>query len=228
MKTDSRRGSILSVGLGFVAGYIDTVGFVALFGLFTAHVTGNFVLIAVVLAHSSGGVLLKLLVIPAFVVGVAIARLLLLWLDREGQEPLSELLLLQFILVGGFALLGWMALPIRSPDESLAMCAGILAALAMGVQNAVSRLVLPELAPTAAMTGNVTQLVIDVVDLLRGGADETTRRRSMKFFGPIAAFAVGAIGGAYGYVNAHFVALALPMVALLGLAWVARRRAETS
>ena len=33
------------VFLASIAGYVDTLGFVALFGLFTAHVTGNFILI---------------------------------------------------------------------------------------------------------------------------------------------------------------------------------------
>jgi hypothetical protein len=32
-------------------GYVDVVGFIALFGLFTAHVTGNFILIGSELVH---------------------------------------------------------------------------------------------------------------------------------------------------------------------------------
>ena len=38
-------------GLSFVAGYADTVSYIAMSGLFTAHVTGNMVLAA---AHLSG------------------------------------------------------------------------------------------------------------------------------------------------------------------------------
>jgi hypothetical protein len=37
------RTLLTGSALGFTAGYVDTVGFVALFGLFTAHVTGNFI-----------------------------------------------------------------------------------------------------------------------------------------------------------------------------------------
>src|SRR5258706_15489007 len=68
------HASLLSIDLAFVAGYVDTVGFVALFGLFTAHVTGNFVMIGSAVAHQSGSVLLKLLVFPAFISAVALTR----------------------------------------------------------------------------------------------------------------------------------------------------------
>ena len=45
-----------STVLSFIAGYVDTAVFIGLFGLFTAHVTGNFVLIGSELVHRSGEV----------------------------------------------------------------------------------------------------------------------------------------------------------------------------
>ena len=216
------HASLLSIDLAFVAGYVDTVGFVALFGLFTAHVTGNFVMIGSVVAHQSGSVLLKLLVFPAFISAVALTRLMVLSLEHRNRDPLIPALLLQCALLGGFASLGWMATPIRSADEPLAIWAGLAGAAAMGVQNAAARLVLAGLAPTAVMTGNVTQFVIDGVDLLRGAADNATRRRCVKFFWPIVAFGSGAFGGAFGYGRAGFAALLIPILLLLVLALLNR------
>jgi uncharacterized membrane protein YoaK (UPF0700 family) len=215
----SRQATALSVGLGFVAGYVDTVGFVALFGLFTAHVTGNFVLIGSALAHSSGSVLLKLLVFPAFIVSVAVTRLIVLWLERRTHPPLRPLLILQSALLAGFMVTGWLALPLANAESRLAITAGLLGASAMGVQNAASRLVLGSLAPTTVMTGNVTQLVIDLVDLTRGAGDSGTHVRVKKFVGPIIAFSVGAMGGGMGYVYLGFAALALPILVLSALAF---------
>src|SRR2546429_8532817 len=59
--------------LSFTAGYVDTAVFVGLFGLFTAHVTGNFVLIGSELVHASGEAWPKLLAFPAFILAVAVA-----------------------------------------------------------------------------------------------------------------------------------------------------------
>jgi uncharacterized membrane protein YoaK (UPF0700 family) len=214
---DIKRPWTLTTGLGFVAGYVDTVGFVALFGLFTAHVTGNFVLIGAALVQSSGNVLLKLLVFPAFILAVALARLFVLWLERRGREPLVPTLLVQAALLVGFMLLGWWASPVRDSNAPLAIWAGLAGAAAMGVQNAAARLLLAALAPTTVMTGNVTQLVIDAVDLSRGAADDVVRKRSVKFAGAIVAFGLGAIGGAFGYLYVGFWALLAPIVILLVL-----------
>jgi uncharacterized membrane protein YoaK (UPF0700 family) len=202
---------------------VDTVGFVALFGLFTAHVTGNFVLIGSVLAHASGTLLLRLLAFPAFIGAVAVTRLIVLSLARRNRDPLVPLLLLQCVLLGCFASLGWTATPIRSADAPLAILAGVAGAAAMGVQNAAARLVLAGLAPTAVMTGNVTQLVIDGVDILRGAADDASRRRCTKLLLAITAFGGGAIGGAFGYSHAGFAALLVPIL-LLSFLGAARRK----
>ena len=83
---------MLGVGLGLLAGYIDTSAFVGLYGLFTAHVTGNFVLIGSELARPShAGVLpLKFLAIPAFA-GSAAYGCAEAWRFREGlNEPVRR------------------------------------------------------------------------------------------------------------------------------------------
>lgn len=212
-----RHTTSLSVGLGFVAGYVDTVGFVALFGVFTAHVTGNFVLIGSALAQSSGSVLLKLLVFPAFIVAVVCTRLVVLKLQRRNLPALRTLLILQGLLLVGFLLLGLAASPVRSADEPLAIWAGMVGAAAMGVQNAGARLVLGSLAPTTVMTGNVTQLVIDTLDLALGGKDSALLQRVWKSLWPTLSFGLGAVVGALAYVGAGFVALLLPIGVLLAL-----------
>ena len=57
--------------LSYVAGFVDVLGFVALFGLFTNHVTGNIVMIGGLLTTHADGLIPKLLAIPVFVMCVA-------------------------------------------------------------------------------------------------------------------------------------------------------------
>jgi uncharacterized membrane protein YoaK (UPF0700 family) len=97
----------------------------------------------------------------------------------------------------------------------------------MGVQNAAARLAFTDLVPTTVMTGNVTQLVLDLVDVLRGAADAGLRLRIKKFFWPILAFACGALGGALAYVHVSWWALALPLAILAGLVLASPRNAES-
>lgn len=64
----------LSHILGFNAGYVDTAGFLALGGLFTAHVTGNFVTLGAALIQGNSGAVSKLLALPMFCLAVMLAR----------------------------------------------------------------------------------------------------------------------------------------------------------
>jgi uncharacterized membrane protein YoaK (UPF0700 family) len=207
----------IAATLSFVAGYVDTLCFVALFGLFTAHVTGNFVLIGSELVHPSQGMLMKWLAFPAFVLGVVAARLLGARAAGLEGAPGRWLLLLQCVMLGAGLLAGVSARPSALPHDHWSIVAGILVAAAMGVQNAAARLTWGTLSPTTVMTGNVTQVVIDLVDVLRGDKGDA-RARVPKLAWPILAFALGAICGAFAYDALRFWGLFLPLTLLALLA----------
>lgn len=210
--------------LAAVAGYVDTLSFVALFGLFTAHVTGNFVLIGAGVAGYGQGVLLKLVVFPAFGAGVAGSSVLLRSLGgRHARQGARLLHVVQAVLMLGFCLAGVRASPVAQPDTLPVVVAGVLGAFAMGVQNAHPRLIVRPAVPNTVMTGNVTQAILDVVDMLYAGTPESVREaaraRFAKMMPAIAAFAAGAVGGALGLRYVGFWALLVPACALAVLAW---------
>ncbi|AOJ13205.1 MULTISPECIES: YoaK family protein [Burkholderia] len=210
--------------LAAVAGFVDTLSFVALFGLFTAHVTGNFVLIGAGIAGFGQGVVLKLSVFPAFVCGVIAASLIARSMSaRPAWQGARVLHTVQAVLLLGFCAAGWWATPVTQPDALPALVAGIVGTFAMGVQNAHAR-VIPRAAgvPNTVMTGNVTQAILDVVELCsRGTADAaraTARARFGKMLPAIVAFAFGAACGALGFRYVGFLALLAPAAALAVLA----------
>ena len=221
--------------LAAIAGFVDTLSFVALFGLFTAHVTGNFVLIGAGIAGYAQGVLLKLIVFPAFIAGVAFSALLVRSLSgRRALHGARMLYAVQAVLMFGFCAAGVWATPISRPDGLPSIVAGVLGALAMGVQNAHPRLILRAGVPNTVMTGNVTQAILDAVDMLSASTADSVRAsaraRFEKMMPAIVAFAIGAAAGAFGFRYAGFWALAVPTCALAGLALAAgeHERAATA
>jgi uncharacterized membrane protein YoaK (UPF0700 family) len=218
--------------LASIAGYVDTLGFIALFGLFTAHVTGNFILIGSGLAGAGQGLLIKWLAFPAFVCGIIAARVLYNLLSARSHATRAfALYVMQAALLAGFMVAGVVAAPVTSPDTPIAIACGLLGAAAMGVQNAHGRLTARSVVANTVMTGNVTQAVIDAFDLLVLRRDtrsrQTARTRLTRTLPPVAGFAIGASAGAAGFLIASFWALLLPLVALCVLAscaWRARGR----
>lgn len=171
------RGASLS----FLAGYVDTLGFIVLHGLFTAHVTGNFVLLGREVVAPGNDVLLKLLAFPAFVAGVVAVRALVRRRQRAGDDALRSSHLLQLVLMLASA-----------ASARWDMAAGLLCAAAMGAQNGYGKLLLAKLPASTVMTGNVTQLVIDALDRA-GGAE----RPALASLGAgVLAFALGCVAGA--------------------------------
>jgi hypothetical protein len=61
MPANAENRSILPLLLSLTAGYVDTAGFLAPQGLFTAHVTSNFVTLGASLVFGTSGAIAKLL-----------------------------------------------------------------------------------------------------------------------------------------------------------------------
>jgi uncharacterized membrane protein YoaK (UPF0700 family) len=215
------------VFLAYTAGYVDTLGFIALFSFFTAHVTGNFVVLGAALVQPHHGVVAKLLALPTFILAVATTRLFERTVTRAGRDAAPLLVGAQFVFLVTFQLLGVWASPVTDGDAPAAIATALCGVVAMGVQNAASRTVFASLSSTTVMTGNVTQLVIDGVDLVAGvpdGASTAIRTRMHKMWPPVVAFGAGAASGALGYAALGFPALGVPAVLVLGLTVHAIRR----
>lgn len=216
----SAHESWIATLLAFTAGCTDTIGFVALYGLFTAHVTGNFVLLGASIAEHRSGVLAKLLALPVFIAAVAGARLYESSRKRHGGSPAIPLLGTELVFLGGFLAVGMIAMPAADADAPLAVVAGFMGVIAMGIQNSLSRTTFSTMSPTTVMTGNVTQLTIDAVDLLASSEPELrakTVAQVRKFALPVIAFAIGAGVGGLGFWRFGFLAAALPMASVLAV-----------
>ncbi len=210
---NSRAVQALLIVLSVTAGCTDIIGFLVLNGLFTAHITGNLVILA---AHIVGGgeaQIAPMLSVPVFIVMVGLTRLLAGGLESVGLASLRPLLLLQFLLLAGFLVLCVAAGPRIDPNATNAILAGMLGVSAMAVQNALVQISLKGAPSTAVMTSNVTRFAMDVGELLLGGdpADVAkARNRAARILPAIVGFTVGCGIGAACEAALGTWSLALP------------------
>src|SRR5262245_39563755 len=205
---------LLPALLSMVAGSVDVVGFLALGGLFPAHITGNLVVLA---AHYTTGRfshLGPLLAVPVFVATLTSTTLAATAFERRGHSPRRTLLILQLVLL--MACLGlWIVLG-PWPDANLpgAVLVAMVAVAAMATQNVLGRLYLKGLPTTTAMTGNAEQLVIDLVKLPRSqqSADVVRVGHTLNVtFTCVLAWAAGCVASAALEFRYNLGALALPI-----------------
>lgn len=216
----------LAPGLSFNGGFVDTVGFLALQGLFTAHVTGNLVTLGVSIVHGTSGALGKLLALPVFMLVVGLTHLAALALHRRKLVSLQPLMVLHVLLLAGFAGLAIGLGPFDDADSATALVTGLCGVAAMAIQNTLSRQHLKAAPPTTLMTGNVTQVAIDLCSL--GGtadADERSqiRRRLREVSFNLLGFTLGCISGALAYAGAGLHSLLVPVATAAWLAVLAYR-----
>lgn len=214
--------------LGYISGMVDTLGFVALFGLFPAHITGNVVLLAASFVDYRSGLLLKLLAIPAFILAAVGTRLYMIRHERRSRDPSAHILIAESAILAVFMAVALAATPFEGQDSPATIATGLLAATAMAVQNTAARTFLNGLPPTTVMTGNLMQIIVDALDVLHGhGAVEVKRTRLANLLSLLLAFGAGAITGAIGYLTIGFLALTAPIVAALTLGLFARPHPAT-
>lgn len=180
--------------LSFNGGFVDTAGFLGLQGLFTAHVTGNFVTLGASLVFGTHGVIIKLVALPEFVLVVALARVIGAALRKQQIDALRVLLVVKVMFLLAFFVLGVTLGPFPDSDAPAALLTGFAGIAGMAIQNAVQRVHFAAIPPTTLMTGNTTQAVLDAVDLWHGepgSGAAVIRARLARTFRGIIWFAAG-------------------------------------
>jgi uncharacterized membrane protein YoaK (UPF0700 family) len=201
------------------AGYIDAATYLALKGLFAAHVTGNFVTLGAALVLGTSGALAKLLALPMFCVVVFIVRLSSYGLRAHALPVMSTLLAAQLSLMILGAALATLFGPFVNADGYAALVTGMTLVAAMAIQNAAHRAHLASAPPSTIMTSTTTQIMMDLGDLMHGLAPETagaTRARLTQMMLSALAFAAGCTLGALLYAWLNVLCFWIAPVLVLG------------
>jgi uncharacterized membrane protein YoaK (UPF0700 family) len=174
---EKRIPTLLSV----IAGMVDLTGFLSLGNLFTAHITGNLVVVGALVVRGGRINPAQILAIPVFILTVA-ATWLLAWASGRRRLSLLRLLLLvQFLLLTCVLIFSVITKPSANPHGLMAVITAMIAVSAMACQFALLRLALPVAPSTAVMTGNLTNTVLSLLDkqsrtqpLMAGDAERLT------------------------------------------------------
>jgi uncharacterized membrane protein YoaK (UPF0700 family) len=198
--------------LSLNAGFVDTAGFLALQGLFTAHVTGNFVTLGASLVLGTSGAVAKLLALPVFCIVVIAIRLLSSALLRRERPALKIILSLKVILLIAGAILAIKLGPFTNGDAWQAVVTGMVLVAAMAIQNAAHLGTAP---PSTLMTGTTTQIMIDLADMIQAPKPETTERPGARLLAMsinIAVFATGCAAAAILYAHVSVWCFVVPPI----------------
>jgi uncharacterized membrane protein YoaK (UPF0700 family) len=227
------RGVPLAVPalLSFVAGYVDSCTFLGLFGVFVAHVTGSFVIAGAQLVTHDDHLLIKVLAIPVFFAAAMLTTAVVAATDGWRYGALPWALVLEELLLAGFAGVGIAGSPFPDVNAPLALAAALLGLSAMGVQSAFVRLLMPSFGSTNVMTNNTTQLAINLTKAMLAwrkrhrmpGDSATTaelaatRQQLFKVLVLVLGFLLGTLAGAIAYVRTGLWCVLTAMLLVAGL-----------
>ena len=240
-----REQASVALTLAWVGGFVDATGYLVLFLMFTAHMSGNSIAMGVHVGQEEWGrAFHRFFPIPLYVLGVFLGAAAGEVLTRGGVRNafalvigLEVLLLLLFMAFGHLVLTrilsrtegGW-------PFYALAT----LPALAMGVQNATLRRVGSMPVRLTYITGVLTNMAEEAVRylfwlhdkrrqqiplgvLLRLSPRQVSLTRVLLLLAIWVCYVVGAIVGCWTVLAWDTQALALPIAALIVVGLIAAR-----
>lgn len=229
------RSALWTLLLAWVGGFVDAVGFLALFHLFTAHMSGNSVWLGTYLGVGNWRLgLHHLFPIPLFVLGVAIGTAAVeLARRRRMRNPFVPALLLETALLALFMLCGSAFIvngSVRTETVWAFYLLAALPALAMGVQNATLRRVAGQTLHTTYITGVLNGLAEESVHVLfwlreqtrtaglrhalRAAPAQPALRAAVAAALLWLAYVTGAVSGGFAKHRWELYALALPLAVL--------------
>lgn len=185
--------------LTMIAGYCDTVTFVAADSIFSAHVTGNFIVFAYqIIKGSDLHAWVKLLTFPVFILAVIVGGRIALKATNRYSILFWEGIIL---VLSGIAcyVFGYLGIVSQWTIYTIAMTT----VFAMGLQNAFGKLYAKEThGPTTMMTGNVTQASLDLGNLLKNGLKDVDvllsfKKQLVTIIGFLVGCFLGAVAGKF-------------------------------
>ena len=192
------RAMVIPTALSLIAGVTDVTSWLLLGGFFSAHVTGNMVVVAADIVTGTPPDIVALLAIPVFILTTAAATIIA---RRLAGSPRITIVLFgvqaAFLVAAG--VLSFTTQASAHPKAGMAVVIGICAVCGMATQNAYLHIVPPRALSTAVMTGNLVAAAVAATDLLltRGIASDA-RARWAASWPLLAGFVAGCLIGAVG------------------------------
>lgn len=213
-RADTAEPGVLSIAaLSVIAGATDVISFVLLGGFFSAHITGNLVVIAADMVAGTAPGLATWLAVPVFVVTTAVATYLTRRVGSSTPQMTRVLLGGQALLLTAAAVLAFTNQGLHDPHAGLTVLIGVCAVAAMATQNTYLHLVPGKTYASAVMTGNLVTVVIAATQLLtRTGNRGAARARWNGGWPLLAGFVGGCLLGAGAAAVFDDRAAALPAV----------------
>ncbi|HVW95850.1 MAG TPA: YoaK family protein [Mucilaginibacter sp.] len=198
--------------LCFTAGFCDTLTFVAAGEIFSAHVTGNFIVFAYdVLRRTGPDSWQKLFTFPVFVVAVMLGGRI-----AKRSSNMNLLLILEALLLLVSGILSLVLLNAGQDSNWRVQLIVMLMVTAMAFQNTFGKLFnKATYGLTTVMTGNVTQASLDLAAGLKAGNAEVWGNFKKQTL-LICSFLGGCFAGALMGKQYGLVSVSLPAVLMLG------------